>query len=226
MCQHQHPHHRHSIFCILPPYLLRAVAQNGTPAQRAAATTTLATDETFRALARQPERADAAAQPAPARPWPQPVKQRTIYSANNVETLPGTVIRAEGSAATGDPAVDEAYDGLGHTWDFYQEAVRPQLDRRRGLAAQRHGPLRAGLQQRLLEWRADGVRRRRRGTVQPLHHRARRDRPRTGPRRHRGRGRPGLHVPAGRPQRASLGCLRRAGQAEGRWTRRPTRPTG
>jgi Zn-dependent metalloprotease len=51
-------------------------------------------------------------------------KQRTIYTANNQETLPGTVVRAEGAPATGDAAVDEAYDGLGHTFDFFWEVFR------------------------------------------------------------------------------------------------------
>ena len=41
MCQNRHPHHRHSIFCILPPYLLLEISQHGSPAQRAAATQTL-----------------------------------------------------------------------------------------------------------------------------------------------------------------------------------------
>jgi hypothetical protein len=42
--------HRRSIFCILPPHVLRSIAQNGTPQQRASAMATLATDNTFRAL--------------------------------------------------------------------------------------------------------------------------------------------------------------------------------
>jgi Zn-dependent metalloprotease len=119
MCQH--PHHRHSIFCILPPYLLREVSQNGSPAQRTAANRTLASDNTFRAL-----RASLSGQlPSATRRRRvlglQPVKQRTIYTAKNVETVPGEVIRAEGSAPVNDPAVDEAYDGLGHTFDFFQQ---------------------------------------------------------------------------------------------------------
>ena len=40
--------HRHSIFCILPPYILREIARNGTAAQRDAALDTLAIDGTFR----------------------------------------------------------------------------------------------------------------------------------------------------------------------------------
>jgi Zn-dependent metalloprotease len=121
MCQHHHPHHRHSIFCILPPYLLREVSQNGSPAQRAAAQRTLASDVTFRAL-----RASLTGQtPLASRRRRvlglQPVKQRTIYTAGNMETLPGTVVRGEGSPPANDVMVDEAYDGLGHTFDFYQQ---------------------------------------------------------------------------------------------------------
>jgi Zn-dependent metalloprotease len=121
MCQHQH--HRHSIFCILPPHLLRAIAQNGSHAQRTAAIRTLASDQTFRAL-----RASLTGQaPAAGRRRRvlglDAVVQRTIYTANNQETMPGTVVRAEGAAPTNDPAVDEAYDGLGHTFDFYRDVL-------------------------------------------------------------------------------------------------------
>jgi Zn-dependent metalloprotease len=121
MCQHHHPYHRHSIFCILPPYLLRQISQNGSTAQRMAANRTLASDTTFRAL-----RASLSGQVPQATRRRRvlglrAVKQRTIYTADNVETLPGKVIRAEGSAEADDPVVNEAYDGLGHTFDFYQE---------------------------------------------------------------------------------------------------------
>src|SRR5215213_17347 len=43
-------HHRHSIFCILPPHVLREIAMNGTAPERTAALDTLATDQTFRAM--------------------------------------------------------------------------------------------------------------------------------------------------------------------------------
>jgi len=46
-------------------------------------------------------------------------KRRTIYTASNEEALPGAVTRLEGAPATGDLAADEAYDGLGSTFDFY-----------------------------------------------------------------------------------------------------------
>jgi Zn-dependent metalloprotease len=115
--------HRHGIFCILPPYLLHAILRNGSARQRAAASATLACDATFRQL-----RATLSAQQPPAQRRRRalglaPVIQRTIHSAGNEETLPGQVVRAEGAPPTDDPAVDEAYDGLGHTWGFYQEVL-------------------------------------------------------------------------------------------------------
>jgi Zn-dependent metalloprotease len=48
-----------------------------------------------------------------------PKKQRTIYDAKNLQSLPGQVARHEGQGATGDVSVNEAYDGLGDTFDFY-----------------------------------------------------------------------------------------------------------
>src|SRR6478672_8245340 len=115
--------HRHSIFCILPPHILRQIAMNGTNPERAAALNTLATDQTFRAM-----RADDRLAPAaPKRAGVLAVegeKQRTIYSAQNQQNLPGVLVRAEGAKATGDAAVDEAYDGLGATFDFYWDSYQ------------------------------------------------------------------------------------------------------
>ena len=45
--------------------------------------------------------------------------------------LPGAVVRREGDPASGDRAVDEAFDGAGATRDFYREALgRDSLDGR------------------------------------------------------------------------------------------------
>jgi Zn-dependent metalloprotease len=111
---------RHSIFCILPPHVLRAISQKGSAKQREAALRTLSTDSTFRAL-----RAAARIAPAAERRRRiaalEEVKHRTISTANGIETLPGTVVRVEGAPPTGDAAVDEAYDGLGHTFDFFAD---------------------------------------------------------------------------------------------------------
>jgi Zn-dependent metalloprotease len=55
--------------------------------------------------------------------------ERTIYTANNRRRLPGKLAREEGDDPTGDPAVDEAYDYLGATYDlFFDEYNRNSLD--------------------------------------------------------------------------------------------------
>ena len=46
-------------------------------------------------------------------------KQRAIYDARHQQSLPGALVRAEGAKPTGDAAADEAYEGLGATFDFY-----------------------------------------------------------------------------------------------------------
>ena len=108
---------RHSIFCILPPHVLRSVAENGNDEQRAAAARTLATDATFRALRAAPV---ALARPPVAAMAPGQ-KQRAIYDARHGQTLPGDVVRQEGQGPVSDVAVNEAYDGLGDTYDFFAD---------------------------------------------------------------------------------------------------------
>ncbi len=109
--------HRHAILCILPPHILHQIAQNGTPDQRAAALQTLATDHTFRTL-RALRLAAPVVGAAPA-PLAVAATHRTIFDTHTTQTLPGTVVRQEGGAASPDVAVNEAYDGLGDTFDFY-----------------------------------------------------------------------------------------------------------
>ncbi|MCY1031003.1 M4 family metallopeptidase [Corallococcus sp. BB11-1] len=118
-----HPRwHRHSIHCILPPYLLRSIAQNGTSTQRAAALQTASVDNTFRNL-----------RLATTLPTQRPIirgtsgmmaesqRYRSIYHLDGQETFPGRLVRSEGQEACGDAAVDEAYDGLGATYDLLWE---------------------------------------------------------------------------------------------------------
>ena len=57
--------------------------------------------------------------------------QRTISDAGGREVLPGTVVRREGGAPTADPAVDEAYEGLGATYALFADAYgRSSIDDR------------------------------------------------------------------------------------------------
>jgi Zn-dependent metalloprotease len=114
-----HSKRRHSIFCILPPHMLREIAQRGNAAQRNAALNTMALDMTHRT-----QRMTLQMLPAPPRQAvtaAPPQLQRTIYTAGNRETKPGERVRSEGQPPVSDQAVNEAYDGLGDTFDFYLE---------------------------------------------------------------------------------------------------------
>jgi bacillolysin len=46
-------------------------------------------------------------------------KSRKVYNGNHVVTLPGTQVRTEGGAATGDTDQDNAYTYAGSTYDYY-----------------------------------------------------------------------------------------------------------
>jgi Zn-dependent metalloprotease len=119
------PHQRHSIHCIVPPIVLEKIAKDGSEQQRKKAIDTMARDQTLRAarvhnLARRRSNGgggiDALSISAGGSP------NRTIYDAKNTEDLIRAVVaREEGSAATNDEAVDEAYDGLGSTYEFLWE---------------------------------------------------------------------------------------------------------
>jgi Zn-dependent metalloprotease len=114
----RHPHH--SLFCIVPPNILRSIAERGTPEQRVAATQTLTMDSTLRAI-RSSRLALEGAPPISAR-VATGQKQRRIFDAQNDQQLPGVPVRSEGQAPTGDVGVNESYDGLGATWDFFWDA--------------------------------------------------------------------------------------------------------
>ena len=118
MCMNQA--HRQSIFCILPPHILREIAMRGNRQQREHALDALALDVTARSMRAtlqlmNPEAPRAVMLPVSVTP------QRTIYNAAGAGDLPGSVVRNEGADATGDASVDEAFDGLGATFKFYWE---------------------------------------------------------------------------------------------------------
>lgn len=129
-----HPASRHPLSCILPPYMLEQMAHRGTPDQQAWAQVTLNTTLVLRserlAIARgeTPPGMVALAKAMPG------VKQRTVYTSNGTSDLPGTLERQEGQAASGDAAVDEAYDGAGTTYDLYWNAFQRNSIDNQGLA--------------------------------------------------------------------------------------------
>lgn len=121
--------HVHSHCCLLPPFVLESLARNGTPQQRARALRTLSTDATMRSLRATAGRTRRTQQPGAAVAAIAPGPRRTIYDARHTQTIPGDLVRGEGSMPSGDAAVDEAYDGLGATYDFFwQTFERSSVD--------------------------------------------------------------------------------------------------
>jgi Zn-dependent metalloprotease len=118
--------------CIVPPGLLHKLARTGDEDVRQAALDTLALDNRFR-LARAEaaaRRGGRLAQPVTfARVGGKP--QRTVCDQHHSEAqVPGAVVRAEGQDAVADTAINEAYEGLGATYDYYWTMFqRDSIDR-------------------------------------------------------------------------------------------------
>jgi Zn-dependent metalloprotease len=109
---------------ILPPHIADSVAKNGNEDERRAAIDSLAIDRGLMAMRLQA--------PLAPRPSAGPVAaglQRSIHDAEHDETLPGLPVRSEGEPPLNDLAADEAYDGLGATYVFYDDAYdRDSID--------------------------------------------------------------------------------------------------
>ena len=116
---------------IVPPYLLVRLAKLDGPrfAQAAAAAKqSLLRDSQIRQLRGAPRPfAYSGARTLPARTPGE--SDRTISDADGQERLPGRRVRTEGQAPGRDPAVNEAYDGLGSTQSlFWSQFGRDGVD--------------------------------------------------------------------------------------------------
>jgi Zn-dependent metalloprotease len=113
----------HAAHGILPPHILRHMAHGGDADLRTVALDTLIATERFRG-----ERyaiADAL------RDVPAGVKRRTLYDAGRTQRLPGKLVRGENDPPARDEAVNQAFDGLGATYDFYERVLeRSSIDDR------------------------------------------------------------------------------------------------
>jgi Zn-dependent metalloprotease len=116
---------RNPLHCIIPPYILEHMALSGQGVPSARAIVNLASSSAFVA-----SRLSARAMPnLLAVQSPDGVRHRKVYDAQGTDSLPGILKRAEGDGPTGDPALDEAFDGSGDVYDFYQELFgRNSLD--------------------------------------------------------------------------------------------------
>jgi len=124
MCRSRSP-----VFCVVAPYILEKLAQSKEASVRSRALQTLQLSSRIRG---QRDILGGITLPANFRGVMAARGHgldRTIYTANNGTRLPGTKVRGEGDPAPGDPAADEAYDGLGATYELYQTAFgRNSLD--------------------------------------------------------------------------------------------------
>jgi len=118
---------RNPVQCIIPPYITERLAQSADPKIRARAVANLSRAAAFRAVRRL-------SQDMPAlmvTMAPEKRKNRLVFDSGKTDHLPGKLARVEGQKKTSDPAVNEAYDGAGATYDFYDQVFqRNSLDDR------------------------------------------------------------------------------------------------
>jgi Zn-dependent metalloprotease len=120
---------RNPIHCILPPYVLDKMAESPVPAVRKLAIEAIARSATLRATRTALSQFAMMA----AVPSPGAKRDRLIYDMQKQGSsfLPGKLVRSEGDKKSTDPAVNEAYDYSGATYDFYKKLFnRNSLDDR------------------------------------------------------------------------------------------------
>jgi thermolysin len=116
------------LHCFLPPHVLDKMAEAPDAETRRIAIAAKEMGAASRAV-----RAMYQAMPGMAASMsPTASKYRLVYDMEHrTFGLPGILRRGEGQPATGDAAVDEAYDFAGDTYDFYREVLgRNSLDNR------------------------------------------------------------------------------------------------
>jgi len=118
--------HDGGVVCsFIPPYILSRIAERGDEEQREHARVAMETAAQMRGQRLAIGEMLATAGVAPGE------KRRTVYDAHNKRALPGALVRGEGSPASKDTAVNEAYDGAGNTYEFYSRVVdRNSIDGR------------------------------------------------------------------------------------------------
>ncbi len=101
---------------IVPPYIVRSIAERGSAVQRRRALANIELSEGIRAkravLARVPPSRDACALE----------ECRTVFDARTLQRGPFRRVRKEHDGANRDVAVNEAFEGAGSTFDFYLKA--------------------------------------------------------------------------------------------------------
>jgi Zn-dependent metalloprotease len=124
---------RDPLCCIIPDYVLKRIAERGNEEERRAALDTLAASITMRSARIQAE-ARRSVLPRSAEvgilAFGPAVKQRITRDAQSTDNRLGPIVRQEGDPDSADVAVNEAYEYLGDTWDFYFEVfARNSIDK-------------------------------------------------------------------------------------------------
>src|SRR3954447_7864540 len=114
---------QHQSCTVIPPHILRHVADHGDDKAREQVTATLRhtariADDRSQALIETPDAAAAL-----------PAKRRLIYDARRRQTLPGKLVMDDRHTGSTDVEAMEAFDGCGATYDFYAKAfLRKSID--------------------------------------------------------------------------------------------------
>jgi Zn-dependent metalloprotease len=122
-------HHIHSggnpICCIVPPIILRNLAEKGDEKQRELAFRGMQISAGIRG------KREAVGSFAIAVAVPAGEKRRTIYDAQHGRSLPGKLVRGESDPESKDVMINEAFDGSGKTYDFFMKVYgRNSIDDR------------------------------------------------------------------------------------------------
>lgn len=104
------------VLCIVPPHMLREIAKCGDNDLKRWVIDTMNISSTIQNRRQVLQ--------VPGRTLPSGQKNRSVYDAINKTDLPGTLVRKEGDPPTNDPAVNEAYDGAGWTYDLYKNIYK------------------------------------------------------------------------------------------------------
>lgn len=115
---------RGRICTIVPPYILRRLAESDDPDLRRRALDALIQSERLRGHRAAFGETGGAGVAAG-------VKQRTVYDGRHGTRLPGTLVRTETGPPSRDAVVEQAFGGAGDTYDFYKKVFgRNSIDDR------------------------------------------------------------------------------------------------
>jgi Zn-dependent metalloprotease len=118
--------HRDPVQCAVPPYMLEKVAEFGKTAKaRRTALDSLRISNFLRSKRREIQRSFQAMGFAGFAAVPgasvSSRLERRVFDAKNTKDLPGRLVRSEGGPKNADPAVNEVYDGAGHTDALFRD---------------------------------------------------------------------------------------------------------